>query len=54
MSEGSEEDIARDIDQRMERAEEADDAERLKTLEEVKESLEAELDEGGETQPPGR
>ena len=46
-------DIERDVAERMERAPEGDDAERLRTLEEVQETLEGELGEGGETQPTG-
>ena len=46
-------DIERDVAERMDRAQEGDDPERLRTLEEVQEILEGELGEGGETQPPG-
>ncbi|HWC14365.1 MAG TPA: hypothetical protein VG929_07205 [Actinomycetota bacterium] len=54
MTERPEDDIERDVDEQMRRAQEAGDADRLQTLEEVQETLEAELDDGGETHASGR
>lgn len=54
MTERPEDDIQNDVDERMRRAQEAGDADRLQALEEVQETLEAELDDGGEAHPSGR
>lgn len=54
MSDRPEDDVERDVETRMDQAQEATDAERLDALENVQETLEAELDEGGEAQPPRR
>jgi hypothetical protein len=46
-----ESDIVEETEERMERAQDSGDKERLETLEEVHRSLESELDEGAETPP---
>ena len=47
-------DIVGDVEERMAGAEDAEDDDRLETLEEVHRSLESELSEGAETPPSGR
>lgn len=51
MDERPDRDISHETEEKMDRAEPADDERRLETLEEVQRSLESELDEGGETPP---
>lgn len=46
-------DLERNVDRKLEAAEEGDDAERLAALEDVHSALESELDASGETPPPG-
>ncbi|MEA2452693.1 MAG: hypothetical protein QOG04_1403 [Actinomycetota bacterium] len=47
----SEDDVVRDAEVEMDKAEEGDDQTRLETLEKVHEKLESELNEGAETPP---
>jgi hypothetical protein len=51
MPEREEEDLAGSTEADLDRAEEADETERLETLEKVREKLESELEERDETPP---
>ncbi len=53
MSERPPDDIAGDVQRRIDAADDQDDDARLDALETIHRDLESELDEGAETQPPG-